>query len=103
MGVDGVFEWVINDPKDIRPYGVLVRDKAGCDHRTLGELIADGAWNKNHKPLPFGSFDYVPGKVANPDELERSFKHAKQHLGPPTGPEPKVPCAPTQPGDEGTG
>lgn len=60
MGIDGVFEWVINDPKDIRPYGVLVRDAKGTHDRNIGQLIT--TWNKEHKPKPKGSFDKVPGK-----------------------------------------
>jgi len=40
MGPRGVFEWVVNSPNDIRPYAILVRDKAGSDHRALKELIA---------------------------------------------------------------
>jgi hypothetical protein len=84
MGVDGVFEWIINNPKDIRPYGVLVREKEGCDHLTLSSLIANDAWNKEHKPHKLGSFDNVKGKdtsAAHLEQLKRSHKQATKELG----------------------
>jgi len=60
MGIEGVFEWVINDPKDIRPYGVLVRDAKGTHDHDINQLIS--TWNTAHKPKPKGFFDKVPGK-----------------------------------------
>merc|ERR1719198_2149541 len=39
MGIDGTFEWVINDPNDIRPYAILVREKDYHEHRKLYEMI----------------------------------------------------------------
>merc|ERR1712232_131459 len=80
MGIDGTFEWVINRPEDIRPYGVLVRSKEGSDHRTLGSLINGDAWNREHKPLPRGHFDRIPGCGATKHELDRSFAHARRNL-----------------------
>jgi len=81
MGIDGTFEWVINDPADIRPYGILVRSKEGADHRTLATLINGDAWNKEHKPLPRGSFDHIPGCSATPEELDHSYELARKNLG----------------------
>lgn len=81
MGVDGVFEWIINSPQDIRPYGVLVRDKENCDHRTLGSLIAGGNWMKEHKPLKFGHFDNIPGRASGDLEgYKRSHAHAVANI-----------------------
>ena len=50
MGIDGVFEWVINNPDDIRPYGIFVRDKEGSDHRSLGSLIDMSVVDKPPRP-----------------------------------------------------
>jgi len=80
MGIDGVFEWIINNPDDIRPYAILVREKEGSDHRSLGQLIGNKNWNKNHKPLPFGSFDKIPGRIANPKEIQDSYLRAQKAL-----------------------
>eukprot|EP00930_Biecheleria_cincta_P013518 TRINITY_DN12005_c0_g1_i1.p1 TRINITY_DN12005_c0_g1~~TRINITY_DN12005_c0_g1_i1.p1 ORF type:complete len:743 (+),score=141.41 TRINITY_DN12005_c0_g1_i1:115-2343(+) len=80
MGVDGVFEWIINSPDDIRPYAILVREKDGCEHRSLGQLIGNQAWNKSHKPLPFGSFDKIPGRLADVNEIQNSYLKAQQAL-----------------------
>ena len=86
MGPDGVFEWVVNSPDDIRPYGILVRDKAGADHRTLQELIMPwGKWNKEHKPRPLGFFDNIPGSTHDPAQVRRSHAHAVSNIGPPVG------------------
>ncbi|CAE8634497.1 unnamed protein product, partial [Polarella glacialis] len=39
MGIDGVFEWVVEDPADIRPYAVLIRDKESIAHHDkLGDV-----------------------------------------------------------------
>lgn len=85
MGVDGVFEWVVNDPRDIRPYAILVRDKAGSDHRPLGKLIGKDAqgrhkWNVDHKPLPWGSFSHIEGRAGTHDEIQNSYLQAKRAL-----------------------
>mmetsp|Transcript_135572 Transcript_135572/g.234582 ORF Transcript_135572/g.234582 Transcript_135572/m.234582 type:complete len:400 (+) Transcript_135572:81-1280(+) len=57
MGIDGTFEWVIEDPSQIRPYAILVREHSGEKHETVGELVK--CWNSRHSPLPAGSFDHV--------------------------------------------
>jgi len=80
MGVDGVFEWIVNRPEDIRPYAILVRDKEGSDHRTLGQLIGNFRWNKDHKPLPQGSFDKIPGAAGTKEEIAKSYAHATKAL-----------------------
>lgn len=84
MGIDGVFEWIINNPDDIRPYGILVRDKNTCDHRRLGELIGkvggEHRWNIEHKPLPIGSFDHIPGRHADPQQIQDSYLRAVKAL-----------------------
>lgn len=49
MGVNGVFEWVINNPDDIRPVAVMVRDMEDSEHRNLKDLVE--TWNEEHKPL----------------------------------------------------
>jgi len=85
MGIEGTFEWVINNTKDIRPYAVMIRDKETADHRELRELV--DAWNKEHLPKRRGSFDKIPGKELDPNhtasKIERSFKHAVSSIGPP--------------------
>jgi len=57
MGIDGVFEWVINDPKDIRPYGILVREADASSHRDILELIR--TWKSEHQPKCKGAFETV--------------------------------------------
>ena len=86
MGPEGVFEWVVNSPEDIRPYGILVRDKEGADHRRLRELIGKRRWNLDHKPYPLGYFDRIPGSIHNPAEVRRSHAQAVEKIG-----EPEVP------------
>lgn len=76
MGIDGTFEWVINNPKDIRPYAILVRDKEGADHRRLKELIMPmkphpPRWNQVHKPLQFNSWKHVEGRLKDPKDPNR--------------------------------
>jgi hypothetical protein len=85
MGPRGVFEWIVNSPDDIRPYGILVREKHCCDHRILDDLICNvdksleaqlesdtdwngkkrhnskRLWNIDNKPFPLGHFDCIPG------------------------------------------
>jgi len=84
MGIDGTFEWVINDPKDIRPYAILVRDKQGSDYRTLSQLIAPvkpfPKWNQDHKPLAFKAFDHIPGRTVSDAELQKSFLWAFENI-----------------------
>lgn len=80
MGLEGVFEWMVNDPKDIRPYAVLVRDKAGSDHRALATLISEGKWNRDHLPLKFGSFDHIPGRKAPHGQIQKSYLAAQAAL-----------------------
>jgi len=61
MGIDGVFEWVIEHPADIRPCGVLVRDRESLpNHKGLGQLAGEYA---RMKPRPAGAFDAVPGRI----------------------------------------
>lgn len=79
MGIDGVFEWVINDPKNIRPYAIMIRDKETACHRDLGELVKH--FNREHKPLPKGSFDHIPGRFGARSGIERAYNHAKKTLG----------------------
>eukprot|EP00927_Polykrikos_kofoidii_P078437 TRINITY_DN75257_c0_g1_i1.p1 TRINITY_DN75257_c0_g1~~TRINITY_DN75257_c0_g1_i1.p1 ORF type:complete len:504 (+),score=65.30 TRINITY_DN75257_c0_g1_i1:99-1610(+) len=82
MGVDGAFEWIINDPKHIRPYGVLVReDLAVKGMKTLTELVTHQAWNRAHLPFPRGTFDHIPGRRTDPEELEHSYKQAEKAFG----------------------
>merc|ERR1712130_657338 len=68
MGLDGVFEWIISDPRDIRPYAILVREKAASDRRPLSALL--NRWNKDHLPLRSGSFDHIPGRTASDAEIQ---------------------------------
>ena len=86
MGPEGVFEWVVNSPEDIRPYGILVRDKEGADHRRLGELIGNRRWNLDHKPYPLGYFDRIPGSIHDPAEVRRSHAQAVEKIGGPEVP-----------------
>jgi len=78
MGVDGVFEWVVNDPADIRPYGVLVRIKENAPHQPLGELIGRQNWHKHHKPAPTADYwaKKVPGQKAPTAHIDRSHHFA---------------------------
>jgi len=85
MGIDGVFEWVISNPDHIRPYAILVRDKDGADHRHLADLInklpnQKWAWNVRNKPLPWGSFDHIPGRLCDVEEIKHSYLHALRAL-----------------------
>jgi len=88
MGIDGVFEWVINNPEDIRPYAILVKEKNPADHRTLYDLIHPAGppdcqpghhkWNRDHKPLPFGSFDHLPGRNGTNEQIQASYMQAQK-------------------------
>merc|ERR1712232_999119 len=84
MGIEGTFEWVINDAKDIRPYAVMIRDKETADHRSLQELVE--FWNSEHKPKERGAFDNIPGKHLDPNhtasKIEHSYSHASKSLRP---------------------
>eukprot|EP00929_Paragymnodinium_shiwhaense_P034532 TRINITY_DN18777_c0_g1_i1.p1 TRINITY_DN18777_c0_g1~~TRINITY_DN18777_c0_g1_i1.p1 ORF type:complete len:568 (-),score=144.19 TRINITY_DN18777_c0_g1_i1:380-2083(-) len=83
MGIDGAFEWIVNDPKDIRACAVLVREELPVyGMKTLNHLILNNAWNDNHKPLPRGTFDSVAGRRPEDDaSLEQSYKHAEEAFG----------------------
>mmetsp|Transcript_35526 Transcript_35526/g.79652 ORF Transcript_35526/g.79652 Transcript_35526/m.79652 type:complete len:430 (-) Transcript_35526:138-1427(-) len=78
MGVDGVFEWVVNDPDDLRPYGVLVRIKEHAPHKPLGHLIGQHSWHKDHKPAPIADYwaKKVPGQKAPRSHIDRSHHFA---------------------------
>lgn len=89
MGVDGVFEWLINNPDDIRPYAVMVRDKDAqtldghsAEHRTLKDLVDN--WNKEHKPLTPQDAGLRPD-LLRPEDVARqiavSRAKAEQSLG----------------------
>jgi len=74
MGIEGVFKWVINGKENIRPYGILVKELKKDDKhhgRSLGQLISNDAWNKEHKRKKLGEWDDVPGKDTDPRVLEQ--------------------------------
>jgi len=62
MGINGTFEWVINDPANIRPYAVLIRDKATACHQHLRELVHN--FNPDHKPVEKGTFNCVKSNIS---------------------------------------
>eukprot|EP00931_Biecheleriopsis_adriatica_P094695 TRINITY_DN6831_c0_g1_i4.p1 TRINITY_DN6831_c0_g1~~TRINITY_DN6831_c0_g1_i4.p1 ORF type:complete len:714 (-),score=123.87 TRINITY_DN6831_c0_g1_i4:42-2150(-) len=57
MGIDGVFEWIIEDPKHIRPYAILAREHTSDAHADIGQLVC--MWNDLHSPLPRDSFAHI--------------------------------------------
>merc|ERR1711959_413620 len=62
MGIDGVFEWVVEHPMDIRPYAVLVRDRESiANKRTILEMAEDAI--NGHRAMQPGRFDCIPGKI----------------------------------------
>mmetsp|Transcript_35525 Transcript_35525/g.79649 ORF Transcript_35525/g.79649 Transcript_35525/m.79649 type:complete len:312 (-) Transcript_35525:42-977(-) len=82
MGIDGAFEWVINDPDNIRPYGVLVMEKDPDSHRTLGSLIKGTQWQEDHKPAPYPDYwnERVPGRSAPLAEIQHSWDWVRREL-----------------------
>jgi len=83
MGIDGTFEWVINNPRDIRPYAILVREKDPTEYRTLVQLITPlepfPQWNRDYQPFEFDHFACIPGRIEHDGfmmELKRSHEQA---------------------------
>merc|ERR1711871_944103 len=61
MGIDGVFEWVVEHTADIRPSAVLVRDvQSAPHHQHLRSLARSYA---NRTCVPPGTFDNIPGQI----------------------------------------
>jgi len=60
MGVHGVFEWVIENPVDIRPYAVLVRDRQSCPNKKSLHELAQSFASMKAKP---GAFEHIPGHI----------------------------------------
>mmetsp|Transcript_79674 Transcript_79674/g.225546 ORF Transcript_79674/g.225546 Transcript_79674/m.225546 type:complete len:416 (-) Transcript_79674:74-1321(-) len=62
-GVDGVFEWVVEVPGDIRPYGVLVRDRGSARGHQPKVLLKP---SYARTTLPSGAFKHVQGHIDRP-------------------------------------
>eukprot|EP00931_Biecheleriopsis_adriatica_P047085 TRINITY_DN27113_c0_g1_i2.p1 TRINITY_DN27113_c0_g1~~TRINITY_DN27113_c0_g1_i2.p1 ORF type:complete len:863 (-),score=132.18 TRINITY_DN27113_c0_g1_i2:107-2695(-) len=75
MGVRGVFEWVIENPVDIRPYAVLVRDRASCTTKKSLHALAVSFASK--KPTP-GAFYHVPGHIDSELQAEAERKQMEK-------------------------
>mmetsp|Transcript_61865 Transcript_61865/g.142476 ORF Transcript_61865/g.142476 Transcript_61865/m.142476 type:complete len:603 (-) Transcript_61865:384-2192(-) len=71
MGLEGVFEWILNNGDDVRPHALLIKE-AGRDPRSL-ELLGDrdgSTWHGNHKPAQrLYHLQPTPGMLA-------SYNHA---------------------------
>jgi len=96
MGIDGVFEWVVEDPADIRPYAVLIRDKESIAHHDkLGDVA--GYFARHSKPPP-GSFDHVQGKIAPDAQAAAEQRQLKARGASPSSPKPEIAPPPRPPG-----
>lgn len=95
MGIDGVFEWVIEHTADVRPSAVLVRDaQSAPNHRNLHSLARSYA---NRACVPSHTFDNIPGKIeqrlqsaAEQQQLSSMRRDVPEHvplmLKPPSNP-----------------
>ena len=85
-GVDGVFEWVVEDEADVIPTALLARARASAVAHQPKTLLKVSFAPRDAPPL--GPFDSVPGRIdaAAQAEAEARQVAARPAQAPPPGP-----------------
>ena len=95
-GVDGVFEWVVEDEADVIPTALLVRARASATAHQPKTLLKVSFAPRGAPPL--GPFDDVPGRIdaAAQAEAEARQVAARVAARPATAPPPGPACCGVQ-------